>query len=1277
MLRLAVLLTVFFSAAALLTVFLSALASCGSGIVTGILGSKSGDSAGPPEVRAPSLQVNPATAPFARLEGNTLINIIIKDARLGEEHDPTKFDSDERAEFARRSKALQQNPKLKWFFPAQNSPDDARVFLRSREFDDDVTRFYANTGFEDYRGERGAPQHVLLTIVEGNDTRLIVSLDTVPFALAVFKGNNGKLKDLKLELSLRMAGGSIGKAPIEFTILAPPIYRLSNPGNLPARVSVDGSSTLRFEVSNLVEDNPSLLKAYILQRDYSKSVKLRSAFNWIEAQATNTNGLSKDSSGKFRGSFVITVPSARFPGLASLAIEGDGSGSSVLDSVSLLYEPKLARQGLRAGDVSGQESQPWFLLGSGLIPAKEPVSKGKIELDLANVELRFSKGGKTTRIDGIDFKEGTDASHIFFEFPPSPDGLPGSARLTLFQRLTAGKTAHTVEKEFFGGVVYSVTNPVLGPWVIPLPEQGLEIKRDLVAGRFLSENSLRPDLTLLSAVVGNLRVVGELRLLRNFGFAVYRPMVKAEKTLLKDQDLLNPFQLSPFRDGRVGGSVLDNLYITGGTGVAQIGLVKATNNIASPFSYTGLLEKNRFAQRIVDSASARLNGDKTEDLLVLAQESSVATQATEPELYVFLSQANGAWQRRKVATAVSVQGTALHVSDLDGDFAVDVAVASPAMLELHVLHGDGLGRFLRTDIFSFKDENLDLGSSVEIIGLFSMASPSQAGRHLAIVAKGSKAAAVFPLLRSQGKYVRGISFEIDFQGLDLMSSTAMDIDGSTFEEVILGLKGTTGLGCLKALRFDESSKQFKLAPALIEDPSLGEPSLLLPVRLTEALSLDTPGDGLLVLHKEILDSKLQQLVSVLPRKRSGLASRRPKLTLQAEPSKSVIGDFDLGDARIANDCFTMTPITNSNDFKLELHRNLGPANYAKPLEAHVHAAIPGSLVRAPWKLDGDLVAWLTTDKKLFVRTPLPSGGSRIHTADLNQIINSQVPASWPALSVLSKILVADGDKDGSDDLILCLVKPDENGIQTILAFLPALAQPGRDKLPFAVSANGDGVTGIPLFRAFDAIAGDLKPHSATNSPGTEIALRMEPGAGVFTFFYSLEKVKKPKESYKFSPIKGSSIQAILDLRTDAAKIMFADLREGDSSAGPKKNDLIVLTENKELHIYLHPDRKVNSAKGFELDRQKPSPLGALDATGLAFVDMSGDGLKDILVVGRGLSSRPLICVYLNLGGGVFTKTAHVYANLLLGDDSLSFAVLDMDGNGMQDLLLGRNCLLSR
>ena len=1244
------------------------LPACGAGVFGAIFGSsQSGsDSSAPPPTQGPSVVVTPANLPFTQIQGDFQVQVTLRNYRLDESLDPTKFDSEELVEKQRREELLKADPDLVWLYKPEDGPRNLRVRIEGGSLGPGIQKYFQSFGYEDYDDETFAPQEVQFTFVEGSDTRLIVDIKPTPFLFALLEGSPGSLKDLTLPLSVVVDGKLLGGETFDFTFYAPP--SISYTGPTPVPTAVDGRTTLEVQVKGLVDPDPEAAGAYVLVRDYDQPLQvIRNselvdnplAYRWLPA-TMNVVGSLVAAGDKYDGKFNVQLPANRFPGPADLAVQGGIAGADLLHRISLLYEPVLQAGGAGSGKITGGTVGDSFLLGRGLVPGKH--ANGAAALDFDKVELEIEKAGQTTRVPGTEFEQFSNESHIFYVLPAAPDGLPGPAKITLIQDIGMNQ----IRKSLTGGVRYAISTPLLGPLVHPL--SGTPIR--LESGRFLSEDLQAPDLAL-GSVVGS-ALLGEVQLLRRAGYGIFRTTGRSERTLLTGHQIFDLSSISRFSQGN-----RDSVYVAGDLSLGpRVGRVLSTGSAATPFQF----ESNQGfggTNAVEDTVSGLLNADAVEDLVVL--ERNPTRPGVDRDVRIWLTSTTAQGQPPYLLDVpTGVGGTVVRIADLDGDGNQDVIVVSKDKAEIQYAYGLGNGTFdaKRSAVVSFLSGDLLAKDLIDVLDLLVIPDPAapQLAKDLAVVVETTKGVGILPLRFQTSKQspappVKGASLfhlEPGFHGVD---SALMDVGGDKRDEVVLVIENTQGSA--KILTFEYRPSQL---PSFESRPWVEQTGLRFPVSaqrisLGKGVGSGVSGEGLLVLHREILDLKSEPVFSVYPRTSQGLRSPRPTIQTDVEPTALVAGHFSNTSTGTPSEILSFSPVQGTPSLtELIRHENLGVGLFEADSGSRMTVAepVPGSVVAVPRASAGSYVVFLTRQGNLVVRTP--DASPVLNTLDLGPWMGT----GWNGLGADSRILVVDGDQDGTKDLVLVLM-PGEPGMDVShLIFLRGDAQHPISRVPFFAPSAA---------KQFEPFSGRVREAAAFSLLGTDrLGPALEVGLGIasFVWIYTLEDQLQAtgNNPYAFALISPAEFEQIIGIKTSTYKMHFADLLDDGEPTG--YSDMIAVT-GRSLTISFNPKRNSAAGREFKVDVNMPCPLSDEEVLSIETHDMNGDGLDDILVAGivdSGGQDVNLFVLYRNLGGGNYDNS-YVYPTFLFGKAESCFALGDFNGNGVHDVQLGPRTLFSR
>ena len=1177
-----------------------AAASCGSGVVGGILaGNRGGGSGGtqppPPQtslVTASIPMVDDWLPPLTSLIGLQVNNLVV--------------------------------------------PGEGRTLVSFENLDIGLDRSRA----------RVAP--TLVSVDRGsNSSRLSVFLD-INLVRALLSSNFFE-KDHVLQVRVEVDGEAVA-APSQLTVVRPGLLK-NKLGELlegAMLVEVDGVSRFVFEATGIrARTNAAAsVQLGVLQRNYAVPRLIGNQANPEAQRLVTAQGrtYSRDeATGLSRISGV--APPATYPGVAKVRLHGPVSGVCVepsqfsgLDLPTLLYVPTLRSFGPASVPVVG--GSQGRLVGRGLLPAR---NEGKLELLFNDVEIEVEKGQSRWAVDpNAIIRDRSSEQVLVFLMPHAPDGLPGTASVVLRQRLSAGPglEAFVVERRLpaSSGVRFARAAPNLGPFVEVLADdvQGLSV------GKYRPETPWGSDLAILTKGTGAAR----LRLGRSQGFGVF-----AEIGDSLSVDVPDPAMLVP---GRFDESAEDDVFvIDNGTSSRDathlLGVSETSDNsIVTPFRSSNRSAVGFKTERETrGAASADVDGDSVDDLVVLRRD------PTRAPLQIWTKVHTKVPSVASLGSGDGVAKSGLHVADLDGDGDADIAYANDARPSLvFVWRGNGRGGFSAPEIYDYGGAlTIEAGLQTQVHSV-AVGGQSKA-RHLVVRSAARSGSAIEPVVvllpydATSGKWSLTTRQQITISGDEAFAvSACIDINGDGVEE-LLGVARSLSGADMRAFGF--ANAKLSRADALVASTD----KLVLASELRESSTQFVDASGqrravktLVVAHRQVINSASTPALSTFPIVDGRIASRFPGLALSKAPLAHAVGDFD-ADGRALD-------VASAIDGKIVMHMASAPGVFRNTVELALPKLLPATLHVCP-RVGGPILCWLESDGRVATYDSKSKATRR--SSDLRRFL--PVSQRLTALGSLSRLTSIDVASTGEASLVALIGSSGAtSNHQAQLLFLPA-----GDRTGFGY---GEPIANLAIPALTSAPrAGRLLARSA-NDPGFEVA---------YTTPTKIQFAAVQISASKSTMLALSRLT--IDLRTAVQSPILLDFDEDG------RDDVAVLTpETFRCRTFFN---RVTHSGGGDTSGSFISLGGATlsyagIAIGLEAADMNGDGLEDLLVVSslrRGVSEEPFVCFFPNQDRGAFGACYSYPSFFFASELPSSFAVTDLDGNGLSDVVLGKRVLLSR
>jgi hypothetical protein len=811
-------------------------------------------------------------------------------------------------------------------------------------------------------------------------------------------------------------------------------------------VSVDGSSRVTLELSQLQARDGDDISMRVFQRNPLVGATEPDAIRVLEAEQLSFVCLETDPNSGLctRARVSVIAPPSKFPGVNVLYVRDREAGWQDLSApVRLLYAPVLSRISPDSASVDG--GVPAVLLGTGLLPARNDT--GTIEYLYDDIKLTLEKGGARLELDASAIRrELSNDQQIFFRLPRSPDGLPGEAKITIQQRFADDIERRVSRSLGLGspgqrGPSFAIDTPQLTHRISPLLRESEELR----SGAFFPGGLGGEELVLLSR--GS--EYGQVAMQRAAGIGVYREAGRPINVVGQRLETgRNPLHLLV---GSFSAAQANELFVVSGSGAIAPGVgeharLATTSTIDTPLAVfdSGIAAE----KRILASQSADVDRDGVSDLILLRQ-----AVGGDSDVLV-LRDLPGGPLRLQLDLSPGQSFELLHVLDIDGDGAIDIAcatAAAPWLLELRL--GDGLGGFSSPQLLSFEPSANFFGSGSRGMALESAGSPAQRQRHLYVILGRVQATArqwVLPLrfdpsLRMLLAPDAMQALELPGTLPDLRCSITLDLIQGGAEELVLGTAG----GSSAALLGLELTGP---VPRILPSGAVPAEVEMRNVRALRSASIWNAGGerGLVVLHDELSDEQLQPVVSVLPLRSDRLLSRRTRLdpASMARPGATLLGDLDQDGLRADLALATSTELEIYSDRRFGLYTEEPSKRLPAP------GMIPQSVVAL--KADGSQLAWLLdTGELVFFDSTTQTQLRR----DVREYL--EAGAQQGKLDTSSRLSVEDYDFDGDLDLCLWLVPANAGpGASAALVALRRIAAPAS-QLPFARTDPQNGVQRVP------------------------------------------------------------------------------------------------------------------------------------------------------------------------------------------------------------------------
>lgn len=916
----------------------------------------------------------------------------------------------------------------------------------------------------------------------------------------------------------------------------------------------------------------------------------------------------------------VKAPANSFSGQVFVRVVHELAGRSTVPDERLFYEPSvIAAVPRRGSSVGGQLVN---LVGLGIVPfdfdTRPPA------LNFRNLLVTFAKGGAEVQVPQRDLRPAfSSKDNLVLIAPPSPDGLPGPATITVEVRFPV-----PIRVQRTGIFSYGSSDPGLEPRGIALPRRPVRT----AVGNLHGSSTLASapvDLAMLSEIDRE-SFVDVFDSQRNGMFTRRGRAVSA----IQRGD---PAQLWPidFAFGEfTGDDLADLLVLHGGEG----GLAKHTVLRGVPDT----LGKLRLVFHLVAifslPAPARLlvtdfAGDRRSDALICWR----PPQTTRPR---FLAQRpNGSFV--DVVLDLPIEASEeCFIGRLDDDAFDDVAFASggdAASAKLHVAFGDA-GPTFSTPIV------VDLGgfdlTDWSVVGLHSSLDGPLRDLVVALRHADGLRSRLIVVRQDAARSFAGPHDDVPVTGA-ITHGMLRDIDADGTAELVLGLDGTR----LELWKWDPARRS--LAP-IAGGGFLGPFDAIagLDFGVASAPAGASPRGAVFVTHGDDLGGVVESRVTTLlvaqdDQQQARLVDPTGEVAF-ADPIDGIaVAELDAG-AAPSNDVLVcsagrLTRLLNDGLGVLAEHPGQ-PGVTVPPLLGATLRAVPrpaGATTPQPCVV-------IARDGRVGVLMP---GADRVTFSGRNLLR----AGSGDTLNDGTRLVVADVDADGIHDVVVSLVVDRAGGAtDTTLLFLKGRAS--TSGFPFVVpdvATQRVSVPGAASLAVGELMAGVPRALEAALAVGSGSAV------GVTTFelvdgaFAARGVVAGTAELaprlVAATDIDGDGVDDVLVVKGTSNELVV--FRNAGTAATPDGNLLILQTH------------------------ETPLPIG--DATAIRLADLDGDGLRDVVVVVRD-AMRTLDHVFVGVMDGVGGLVREfLVPSERIGGAAATLDLGDLNGDAIADLALAR------
>ncbi|MBK8978344.1 MAG: VCBS repeat-containing protein [Planctomycetes bacterium] len=919
-----------------------------------------------------------------------------------------------------------------------------------------------------------------------------------------------------------------------------------------------------------------------------------------------------------------TVPPSTYPTEAFVRVLHTLAGRSTVVG-GVIYEPELVAVIARRGSVAGGDLVS--LSGRGLVPLD--FSTSPPTLAFSRVQVTFEKGVRSQLLQPDAIRTSLSSlNNIVLATPPSPDGLPGAARVRL--QVGLGFGIQIARDDLFA---YAADAPDFGPRGVTLA--AAPIATALGALRTPIGAGAAVDLGVLTQDGGGVPFATVYEALQNGTFTrVGVPIRAADRGTLGARwpvDLI----AGDFQGDELG----DLLIVAGGAGGAALhSLLVGAEDLGEPLSRMGIAfatgSAPAFGRRV------RLEGADRDAALVFGGTDPLGSTA------LAMSDPLGQWAAASIWTTASpARVDAACAADADGDGAVDLLFAAGgAGAALHVCYGPASGGFV--DRRSVPLDVLPDIADRRVLGSF--VTP---GRDVLLVTTDAvrRSSAVVTLREAAPRSLEPPVEQSLPSGFLAVATTFGDLgrDGQ-LELVLAGDDGE-----LVIWQRDAGTGAFTRLPGAVPAVGFGTVrSLAIGVAVPGAAAR---GDALFVDHRSDEGGGPEDRVTTL------LVDDGPRLTHPRGelPMRRPVRNVVL--AALGGEPGEPADVVVEFDDELVVLRNDGVGRLTEVRDHALTGLVEGLSIRAPDPSGGDALVFALEDGRLGVLRP-----TRIAPNPLLST-NSLFPGPG-TLREASRFTTADLDDDGRTDLVavLSIARPD-GSIERCVVVLAGRAPTARDPLPWAVRPTG-GRPELPA-DATGLAVGDFAPDVPRRR--LEVAVAIDSAAGTGVRFFRLDPSLPGAVGLVESFVDPDDPWLAAGVRPH--ELLAIDL-EGDG-----RDDLIVVSGSRDtIHLFRRAfDSTRTTTDGIVDPRTFLQSAEAVIPAGtplrVRLVDVDSDGIPDVVLHVQHRTTRDLHRValfVLNGIGGFAQQIVLPEVHTGRAGEGMAIDVGDLNGDRLADLVIG-------
>lgn len=1081
--------------------------------------------------------------------------------------------------------------------------------------------------------------------------------------------------DLPATLSVSADGEPVGE-PINITLVRRPVASLvfEDPEQTEAELSPFGER-VRIAVDGLRTPDPSQLQVLVTTPDPDAGV--------IGATVTRlATDIAFDPKPSNVPTLFATIPGNPFPDRVRIQVLDPVAGQSTIIE-NAYYRPEFALA--LPGQGSTRGGTLLTLIGSALVPYD--LSAVPAQYDFDRISLALAKGGRVTQLPPDDIRTTESAlDRLVFTMPPSPDGRPGVVDIILTIQLE--DHAITVTAKLF---LFANPDPVFGPRGAVLaqpPIKSVPIQLDSAP-----LTTAAPDFALLLDQGG----VGFVQLMLAQQNGMFQPF--AAPIQIGNQEVERERKPRDLLVGDFDGDGVPDMFVVneGAANGATHHVVLGQERPEPPIGNVVPVEAPVGA---VQGRVAFIDDDSLPDVVLIPR----AQLGGGAPVQVLLSRPNGFGQPAFLPMPNLDFGPfayeVMEIADLNGDGAVDIAVASGSELRVTTMLGDGFGNFTTEHEVAVADMPLygppdDESPAVGLHSCQNGLRPSLAlviaGVEESQTSSGKVAAvAVFDQVFENGEWtlrepvvegepgpvVQGVFTVpeiVEPLGHSLVAN--IDDDSEGIVEMVLAVSGEPSVISGGLLQFDRELGGFRALT--IEDTTGTEvPLQVSGLAFAAAFPGETPSSerkAVFVVHEVDVDGARERRISTRlvqlgqsPRLLPPDAGGAIPLKIDGVVAGLFTGD-DVAPDRSALD-LALTSFGGPEGGEIQIIDNDGFGGFAQLDERLiVRDLLPGAVALFPGSIgQSDSLVCLSNDGGVTMWFPNVSNG----TADSN--VRATKLAVPGVLDEQSSLQVADVDRDGLLDLVLLLsVAPAVPGSpgETLVAIMRGTPVPFGD-FPFEIPTE--------MLSLHGNASSFTLANFTESTPALEMAVAIPEGDDpsalngnhiVFCRYVAGVDMASSRFELSFEPGGPQNL-----LAGDRPVRLASSDFDGDGLS----DLLVACLGDRTLRMFRNADapggvsNEVNVG-AFEEGLGSPWELSAGVPTVLQLSDVNGDGNLDVVVATEftGSTTRTTVASYLSTGTGDFGD-ARFTSTVRVGrfEEPLSLDLGDWNSDGVPDLFIG-------